>query len=78
MSEPTSVASHAGMRNTASITSSDTTGMRATRQVSVRLPSGSSTCVNMMAPYGGGAEWPVTSARRRGLVFLTRPIGLRS
>src|ERR1700752_2991702 len=50
MREPMSVASHAGQRNTASMTSSDTTGIAATRQVSVRLLSGSSTWVNMSFP----------------------------
>jgi len=55
MAEPISVAIQAGMRNTASMTSSETTGIRATRQVSVRLPSGSSTWVNMVSPRMAGA-----------------------
>src|SRR5947207_6007196 len=50
MIEPSSVASQAGTRNTASMTSRETTGISATRQVSVRLSSGSISCVNMIAP----------------------------
>src|SRR5438874_10387953 len=50
MIEPSSVASQAGTRNTASMTSRETTGISATRQVSVRLSSESISCVNMIAP----------------------------
>ena len=55
MIDPMSVASQAGRRNTASITRSETTGTSATRQVSVRLSSGSISCVNMMSPSRCGA-----------------------
>src|ERR1700756_3011961 len=56
MTEPMRVASQAGRRNTASMTSSETTGISATRHVSVRLSSGSSTWVNMSSPPVGGAN----------------------
>jgi hypothetical protein len=49
-SEPAITAIHAGARNTASRTSRKTTGISATRQVKVKLPSGSITCVNMQPP----------------------------
>src|SRR5262249_33220424 len=54
MIEPTSVASQAGQRNTASITSSATTGIRATRHVSNRLSSGLISCENMVTSPGRG------------------------
>ena len=70
MIEPTSTASQAGQRNTASRISSETTGMSATRQVSVRLLSGSISCVNMISPWIRGAAWTRGGWRRGALVFL--------
>ena len=50
MIEPSSVATQAGNRNIASINSRMTTGISATKQVSVRLSSGFISCVNMISP----------------------------
>src|SRR3984893_13212 len=77
MIEPTSVASQAGTRNTASMTSRETTGISATRQVSVRLSSGSISCVNMIAPSMRRGVWRVMCRRRRGLILIlaTAPVG---
>ena len=48
--EPSNTASQAETRKTASNTSKNTTGIRATRQVSPRLPMGSTVWLNMFPP----------------------------
>src|SRR5579872_3505689 len=68
--EPMRVATEAGQRNTASMTSSDTTGISATRHVSVRLLSGSSTWVNMAFPLTRNA---LSAPGGRGSLLLLRP-----
>ena len=56
--EPISTASQAETR-TASSTSRSTTGIRATRQVSPRLPTGSTICVNILIlPFADRAGAP--------------------